>query len=138
MEHQSIAMDMASVTLSSLELRSASLLHQVLLWSFSLAKLNGVLHANSIPAKEDCCPGWAIDWIEPSERGLACVSCERVTYAMDVLGDRGRNHLSGWRPAAVHSESLLGAYGIFAQTETTTQSREAGAAHPQASCLENG
>lgn len=105
---------------------------------FFSRKLNGVLHANSIPAKEDCCPGRVIDWIEPSERGLACVSCERVTYAMDVLGDRGRNHLSGWRRAAVHSESLLGAYGIFAQTETTTQSREAGAAHPQASRLENG
>ena len=48
-----------------------------------------------------------IDWSHGLwKKGLACVSCERVPYVMDGLGNRGRDHLTGRRVAVFYSDDL--------------------------------
>ena len=45
---------------------------------------------------------------------LACVSCERVPYVMDGLGNSGRNHLAGRRVAVFYSDALCETSRTFA------------------------
>jgi hypothetical protein len=48
-----------------------------------------------------------IDWSHGLwKKGLACVSCERVPYVMDGLGNRGRDHLTGRLVPVFYSDAL--------------------------------
>lgn len=49
---------------------------------------------------------WARDGLR--KKGLACPSCERVSYVMDILGNRGRNYLDGRSVALFYSDHLRG------------------------------
>jgi len=49
----------------------------------------------------------AVDWSHGLwKKGLACVSCERVPYVMDGLGNRGRDHLTGRLVPVFYSDAL--------------------------------
>jgi hypothetical protein len=53
------------------------------------------------------------------KKRLACASCESVPYAVDGLGNRGRNHFTGRSVAVFHSDTVCPADGIVASRQAT-------------------
>ena len=75
-----------------------------------------------------------IGWSHGLEKkGLACVSCERVSYVMDGLGHRGRDHHTGRRIAVFYSDALCETERINAAHRKTTGASKARASGPAAS-----
>ena len=89
----------------------------------------------SVPRVWPCVIGQnPIGWSHGSEKkGLACVSCERVSYVMDGLGDRGRDHHTGRRIAVFYSDALCETERINAAHWKTTGASKARADCPAAS-----
>jgi hypothetical protein len=92
-------------------------------------------HSISVPRAWPCVIGQnPIGWSHGLEKkGLACVSCERVSYVMDGLGHRGGDHHTGRHIAVFYSDTLCETERINAAHWKTTGASKARAGCPAAS-----